>query len=308
MSVKYGNAIQFIATVLKTLAILLLVVGLLFSGSGSFKNFTTVSKDFHLSGWPLLAAFMSATTGAFAAYDGWVNINMVAGEVKSPRKNLPRSLIFGLFICILIYVLVNLAYLYILPIDTMASSRLVASDATEKVLGIAAAGVIAVMIMVSAFGATNINLLTNARIVFAMGQDGSFFSWAGKVHPKFNTPGNAVLIMCTLSCLFVISGSFDILADMFIFMSWVFYGLNVIGLFILRKKMPSIDRPYKVNGYPWIPILFILFTLFYLGSTLYSDINNFREGRAAMINSVVGLLLTLAGIPFYFYFNRKAKH
>ena len=242
MSVKYGNAIQFIATVLKTLAILLLVCGLLFSGSGSVRNFTTVSKNFHLSGWPLLVAFMSATTGAFAAYDGWVNINMVAGEVKSPQKNLPRSLIYGLFTCILIYVLVNLAYLYILPIDAMANSRLVASDATEKVLGVAAAGVIAAMIIVSAFGATNINLLTNARIVFAMGQDGSFFSWAGKVHPKFNTPGNAVAIMCILSCLFVISGSFDILADMFTFMAWVFYGLNVIGLFILRKKMPT-DRP-----------------------------------------------------------------
>jgi basic amino acid/polyamine antiporter, APA family len=308
MSVKYGNAVQFIATVLKTLAILLLVVGLLFSGSGSVANFTTVSKDFHLSGWPLLVAFMSATTGAFAAYDGWVNINMVAGEVKSPRKNLPRSLIFGLFVCILIYVLVNLAYLYVLPIDTMSSSRLVASDATEKVLGFAAGGVIAVMIMVSAFGATNINLLTNARVVFAMGKDGSFFSWAGRVHPKFNTPGNAVLIMCILSCLFVVSGSFDILADMFIFMSWVFYGLNVIGLFILRKKMPTIDRPYRVNGYPWIPILFTLFTIFYLGSTLYSDITNFREGRTPMINSVVGLLLTLAGIPFYIYFNRRANH
>jgi len=304
-SVKYGNAIQLVATIVKTLAILVLIFGILFSGKGLSANFTTNSINRVPGGWPIFLAFMSATSGAFAAYDGWVNINMVAGEIKHPQKNISRSLLVGLFSCILIYSLVNLAYLYTLPIDKMAASPMVASDATAVAFGSGAAGIIALLILISAFGATNINLLTNARIVFAMGQDGNFFRWTGKVQPKFQTPGNAVVVMCVLSILFVISGSFDVLADMFVFMSWVFYLLNVIGFFILRKKMPDLERPYRVSGYPWIPLIFILFTLFYLGSTLYNDITNFRAGRTPMIDSVIGLLLTLAGIPLYIYFKRK---
>jgi APA family basic amino acid/polyamine antiporter len=304
-SVKYGNAIQLIATIVKTLAILILVFGILLSGAGQTSNLLKNSKNMPGGFWTLFLGFMSATTGAFAAYDGWVNINMIAGEVKQPQKNISRSLVVGLCSCILIYSLVNLAYLYTLPIDKMAASSMVASDATAVVLGAGGAGIIALLIMISALGATNINLLTNARVVFAMGQDGTFFRWSGKVHPHFQTPGNAVVIMTVLSMLFVISGSFDVLADMFVFMSWVFYLLNVLGFFILRRKMPSLIRPYKVNGYPWVPLIFILFTLFYLGSTLYNDIANYNAGKTPMINSVIGLLLTLAGIPLYIYFKRK---
>ena len=305
ISARSGNAIQFIATLLKIMAIVLLIAGILFSGKGSAKNFVHNSAGFHLSGLPLLAAFMAATTGAFASYDGWSNVNMVAGEIRDPKKNLTKSLFIGLFTCILVYVSVNLAYLYVLPIDTMAASSLVASDAVEKALGIAGGGFIALLIFVSAFGATNINLLTNARIVFAMGQNRTFFSWAGKVHPRFQTPGNSVIVMGILSSLFVISGSFDILADIFTFMAWVFYGLTVIGIFILRKRMPLADRPYKVRPYPLIPAIFILFTLFYIGLTLYTDISNYNNGKSAIINSVLGLLLTFAGIPLYWYFKRR---
>jgi APA family basic amino acid/polyamine antiporter len=181
---------------------------------------------------------------------------------------------------------------------------LVASDAVGKALGIAGGSLIALLIFISAFGATNINLLTNARIVFAMGQNRTFFAWAGKVHPRFRTPGNSVIVMGILSSLFVLSGSFDILADMFTFMAWVFYGLTVIGIFILRKRLPLADRPYRVRPYPLIPAIFILFTLFYIGMTLYSDISNYYNGKSPIINSVLGLLLTLAGIPLYWYFKK----
>jgi APA family basic amino acid/polyamine antiporter len=304
-SVKYGNAIQLVATIVKTMAILLLVFGILLSGAGNRANFITDSKNMVHNPWSVFLAFMSATTGAFAAYDGWVNVNMIADEIRNPQKNIPKSLFVGLLCCIMIYCLVNLAYLYTLPIDAMAASPMVAADASAKVLGKSGAGIIALMIVISALGATNINLLANARVVFAMGKDGTFFRWSGKVHPRFQTPGNAVVIMAVLSILFVISGTFDVLADMFVFMSWVFYLLNVIGFFILRIKMPALERPYRVNGYPWVPLVFVLFTLFYLGSTLYNDIANFRAGRTPMIESVIGLLLTLAGIPFYIYFKRK---
>jgi APA family basic amino acid/polyamine antiporter len=305
ISVRSGNAIQFIATLLKSLALIILVFGILFSGKGSFQNIVTSASDFHLSGWTLFAAFMAATTGAFAAYDGWNNLNMVAGEIKHPSKNITKSLLMGLFACIIIYVLVTMAYMYVLPIGEMAKSPLVASDATAKVMGAAGGTFIAILIVVSTFGAVSVNLLTNARVVFAMSEAKSFFQWAGKVHPRFQTPGNSVLILGTWSCLFVLSGSFDILADMFIFMSWVFYGLVVLGVFILRKKMPAAERPYKAWGYPLVPAIFVLFTLFYIGTTLYTDIHNYLTGQATIINSVFGIILTALGIPFYFYFQRK---
>jgi APA family basic amino acid/polyamine antiporter len=305
ISVRSGNAIQFIATLLKALALIILVFGILFSGKGSAKNFFTNSNDFQLSGWSLFAAFMAATTGAFAAYDGWNNLGMVGGEIKNPGKNITKSLLMGLVACIIIYVLVSLAYMYVLPIDEMAKSPLVASDATAKVTGAAGGTFIAVLIVISTFGATSVNLLANARVVFAMSEARSFFQWGGRVHPRFRTPGNSVLILGIWSSLFVISGSFDILADMFIFMSWVFYGLVVAGVFVLRIKMPKAERPYRVKGYPLVPAIFILFTCFYLGTTVYNDISNYASGKAPFINSVFGMLLTAIGIPLYFYFKKR---
>jgi len=307
ISVRSGNAIQFISTLLKALALMILVFGILFSGKGSVQNFTVNSINFHLSGWTLLAAFMAATTGAFAAYDGWNNLNMVAGEIKDPSKNITKSLLMGLFACIIIYVLISLAYMYVLPIDEMAKSPLVATDAVAKIMGSTGGTVVAVLIVVSTFGATSVNLLANARVVFAMSEAKSFFNWAGKVHPRFNTPGNAVVVLGLWSCLFVLTGSFDALADMFIFMSWVFYGLVVLGVFILRKKMPGVERPYKTRGYPLLPLIFILFTLIYLGTTLYNDIHNYSIGKAPVINSVFGIILTAIGIPLFYYFKWRGR-
>jgi APA family basic amino acid/polyamine antiporter len=295
------------ATILKTAAILLLVFGIFFSGKGSPNNFITDAPDFHLTGWRLLGAFMAATTGAFAAYDGWNNLNMVAGEVRDPNKNITRSLIMGLWICIIVYVLVTLSYMYVLPIEVIAKSPLVASDAIAAVMGIAGGTFIATLIVVSTFGATSVNLFTNSRVIFAMAETRIFFKAAAKVHPKFQTPGNSVMILGVWSSILVLSGSFDILADMFIFMSWIFYGLVIIGLFILRRKMPLAERPYKAWGYPFIPFIFVLFTLIYIGTTLYNDIHNYLAGQATIINSVFGILLTAIGIPLYFYFKRTAR-
>ena len=305
ISVRSSNAIQFLATVLKVIVILLLVIGILFSGKGHAANFITNAPGFDLSGWKLLGAFMAATTGAFAAYDGWNNLNMMAGEIKNPQKNITRSLIIGLWVCIVVYVLVTLSYMYVLPIDKMAQSTIVATDAINVVLGSIGGGIIAGLIVVSTFGGTNANLLANARVVFAMGESKTFFPGVGKVHPKFKTPGNAVLILGIWSCILVLSGSFDLLADMFIFISWVFYGLVILGLFILRKKMPDVGRPYKAWGYPLIPLIFLLFTTVYIVTTLYNDINNYIEGKSPIINSVFGLILTAVGIPLYFYFKKK---
>lgn len=307
LSVRFGNAVQLVATIMKTLALVLLIGGLLFSGQGHAANFFTNSPDFKPSFWLVLTGFMAATSGAFSSYDGWYNINMVAGELEDPRRNISRSLFIGLGACMAIYILVTLAYNYILPIGVMAHSTLVAADAVQQVLGTAAAGLVSLLIVVSTFGATHVNLLTNARVTFAMGEDGSFFPWAGKVQPRFGTPGNAVIIMGVWSILFVFSGSFDVLADMFAFMSWVFHGLMAIGLMILRRRMPDAPRPYRVRLYPWIPLLFAAFTLFYLVTTIYNDVVAYRSGQAPMIDSVLALVLTATGIPFYLYFQRKTR-
>ena len=120
-------------------------------------------------------------------------------------------------------------------------------------------------------------------------------------------PRYSVIIIGVWSILFVLSGSFDILADMFVFMSWVFYGLTGIGLFILRRRMPDAPRPYRVRGYPWLPLIFVAFTLFYLVTTIYGDVAAYRSGKAPIINSVFGLVLTATGIPFYLYFQRKRR-
>jgi APA family basic amino acid/polyamine antiporter len=307
VSVRSSNAIQFLATIFKVAVILILVLGIFFSGKGDPQNFITNGPGFDLSSWQLLGAFMAATTGAFAAYDGWNNLNMVGGEIKNPQRNITRSLIMGLWACIIIYVLVTLAYMYVLPIDTMAKSKLVASDAIGKALGNIGGGIVAILIIVSTFGATSANLLANARVVFAMGESKTFFPQAAKVHPKYKTPGNAVIILGIWSSLLVLSGSFDLLADMFIFVSWIFYGLVILGLFILRKKMPNAERPYKAWGYPVIPLIFMVFTAIYIATTLYNDINNYVQDRSPFINSVFGLILTAIGIPLYFYFKAKNK-
>lgn len=307
VSVRSGNAVQFIATLLKTGAILLLVVGILFSGKGSTDNFLTNAPGFDLSIWKLLAGFMAATTGAFAAYDGWNNLNMVAGEIKNPAKTITKSLIMGLWSCILVYVLVTLAYMYVLPIDVIAKSPLVASKATEIVFGSVGGTIIAILIVVSTFGTINVCLLTNSRVIYAMSDSKMFFNWAGKIHARFHTPGNSVILLGVWSSLLVLSGSFDLLADMFIFISWIFYGLVIWGLFILRKKMPDVERPYKAWGYPIVPLIFLLFTTGYIATTLYNDITNYVSGKSTIINSVFGLLLTAFGVPLYYYFKHKNK-
>lgn len=308
LSVRSGNAIQFIATALKTVVILVLVIGILFSGKGEIKNFFTNAPGFDLSGWKLLGAFMAATTGAFASYDGWNVLNMVGGEIKDPQRNITRSLVIGVWACIVIYVLISLAYMYVLPVHVMAKSELVASDAINVAFGGIGGAIVAGLVVVSTFGAVNANLLTNARVIFAMGETKTFFTGVAKVHQRFKTPGNAVLIQGILSCLFVLSGSFDLLADMYIFVSWLFYGLVILGLFILRKRMPNAERPYKAWGYPVIPLIFLLFTMVYIITTLYNDINNYIHGKTVFINSIFGILLTAVGIPFYFYFKRKNKN
>lgn len=303
ISVKAGSVFQIVSTFLKMAVIAALVIGIFSSGNGSFENF--VQAQHPQQGWGLLGAVVVAMTGAFYAYDGWINITFVAGEIKQPQRNIPLSLIAGVVACIAIYVLVNQAYLFVLPVEQIASSQLVAADAILAALGKTGGAITAAMIVICTLGALNGNMMASCRITYAMGQDKVFLPWAGKAHQKFRTPGNALWLHCVWTSGFIITGSFDMLADMFVFISWISYGLGAAGIFLLRKKIPDHPRPYKIWGYPLVPVLFIIFSFSYLVITIWTDVTNYLEHRQPVINSLLGLAITALGVPLYFYYKRK---
>lgn len=298
-SVQYGGALQRILTALKAVAIFILIGSILFSGTGSFQNLFHNAANRPQNG-SLVSAFIAAIAGAFWGYDGWNNITFVAGEVQHPQKNIPRSLFLGLFFCIVVYALINLAYIYVLPIENLASSNFVAADAATVAWSAIGGAAIALMVILSTVGTTNANVLSTARVTFAMGEQNRWFAWAGRVQPKYQTPGNALWLNAFWTVILIISGSFDMLTDMLVFVSWFFYGMSALGVFILRRKYPAVERPYKVWGYPVITFLFVAFTAFFLISTLYNDVTNYMQGKTTLINSLLGLCITCVGIPVYY--------
>ena len=302
-SVKAGSTFQVVSTFLKMVVIGALIIGIFISGHGSVQNFFRAENP--KEGMSLLSGIVVAMTGAFLAYDGWINITYIAGEIKQPQKNIPRSLIIGVFACIIIYVLVNQAYLYVLPVEKLASSSLVASDAISVALGNTSGAIVAAMIVICTLGAVNGNMMATCRITYAMGQDRVFLPWAGKTHQKYQTPGNALWLHAIWTSVFILTGSFDMLADMFVFITWIAYLFGAVGIFMLRKRMPDLARPYKTWGHPTVTIAFIGFSAFYLVSTVWNDVTNYLNHRQPVINSVLGLVITGIGIPLYYYYKRK---
>ncbi len=305
--VKFGGGIASFFTSAKVLILLFFVaIAFAFVG-GNASNFTGHLSDkfSNFNGNPsIFFGVVAALSGAFWAYDGWNNVTYLAGEIKSPQKNIPLGLLIGTSIVIIIYVLVNIAYIYVLPLDEIAKSELVASDVAQKILGNLGGGFVAAAVLVSTFGTSNGTIMASSRVYHAMANRGMFFKPIGKTSPKYFTPANALFLQAFWSSLLVISGTFDTLTDMLIFVSWIFYGLGAVGVFVLRKKMPDNPRSYKVWGYPIIPIIFVLFALFFVIFTLYNDINGYLHGRYRIINSGLGLLLTFSGIPFYLIFKK----
>jgi APA family basic amino acid/polyamine antiporter len=305
--VLFGGRVQALFTVLKVAAILLLVA-LAFGGAhGTVANFgTTIETDTRRTAG-LLGAMIAAMSGAFWAYDGWNNITYIAGEVHQPQRNIPRALFMGTLIVIVTYVLVNLAYLYVLPIGEMAQSTLVAADVASKALGNWGGAFVAIAVIVSTFGTTNGTILVSARVYYAMARDGLFAKRLGTVHPVYKTPSFSLWMQMGWASVLVLTGTFDTLTDMLIFVSWIFYALGAFGVFVLRRKMPEAPRPYRVWGYPYVPAVFVLFAVTYVAWTLIDDIASFSAGRIPMLNSVAGLVLVATGLPVYWWYNRRLK-
>ena len=293
LGVHTGGWVQNVLTTLKVL-VLVLVMLLPFLGSshGSWSHFLDPGTV-PVSG--RLAAVGAAIVPASFAYSGWTFTSYVAGEIRDPGKGLPRGIIIGMGTVIVIYLGVIAAYQYVLPFSELASSSLVATDAMKAVMGDRAAAFVAASVMISTLGALNAAVMVFPRMGYALAADGLFFRGLEKVHPKYRTPANAIVVQGLIACAFVASGSYDTILGYFGFTDFVAYGLVVLGVLILRRREPDLDRPYRVLLYPVTPILFLALCTAYLGTSLL--------GRP--VESLIGVGLTLTGVPFYYWWSRK---
>ncbi len=300
---KYGEFLSKNITTLVVIGLSLVVVSSLAMGGGSWKNISTPATTYTSRSWTdfgLIKSIFGAMLAAFWAYEGWNTVGFIGGEIKNPKKNLPLALTIGLGAIILIYMLVNFTYLYVLPIDKLvavkqAQNQIAAVEVVRAFAGSTGAAVLSVLILITTLGCTNSTILMPPRIYQVMASDGLFFKSAAQIDPKTNTPNNALWIQGVWACLLVLSGSFDQLTDMLIFAAFFFYGATALGVFIMRKKEPNAPRPYRVIGYPVVPALFILFCAALIIVTC------FEKPREAGI----GLALMATGLPFYFYWQRK---
>ncbi len=304
-SVQWGGRFQLIASGINVLILLFIPLLIFTSGEGSTSNFITVPTV--STSFPGITAWTAALTGAFFALDGWVNIISIAGEVKKPARTIPRALVMGVLICLTLYILMNQAYLFVLPVDKMAQSHVVAADALMQARGTTAANLVSLLIVFCTLGALNGNIMAAPRITYAMGKDKVFPTFLGVRNNSTGAPTAALWMHGIWISLFIFSGSFDLLADMYIFVTWMAYGLAAFAIFKLRKTNPEANRSYRVWAHPLTTGLFILFSFVYLIITLVNDVYQYNRGEKPVINSLAGLVFVLAGLPLYTYFERKNK-
>jgi basic amino acid/polyamine antiporter, APA family len=297
--VKTGALLQNIFTITKVAALLLLVVlGLYFgmNGVGNAENFSPAWPD--VIDWATIGIFGAALTGSLFSADAWNNVTYTAGEVKNPQRNLPLSLLIGTSTVIMIYILANVAYVYVLGIDQIAAAdnKRLGSVMMQAILGENGKYFMAAMIMISTFGCLNGVIFTAARVYYAMAKDKLFFKPATQLN-KNGAPAKSLIYQCIWASLLCFTGSYGDLLDYVMFAVMIFYVLTVSGLFILRKKKPDAVRPYKVIGYPVLPAVYIV-----LAATVayFMLVNN-------NTNCLRGLIIMLAGIPVYFIFKRFMK-
>ena len=238
-----------------------------------------------------LPAFGLALVSTLWAYDGWADLSFVAGEVRDPQRNIPRALITGTLAVIVIYLLANIAYLAVMPVDQIRHSPLVAADVAQRLLGAPGVAFVGITVMLSTFGTLTGSLLTAPRIFFAMAEDRLFFRFVARVHPRFQTPYVAIGLSSLLGIVFVLLRSFEQLADTFVTAIVPFYALGVAAVFVLRRR-PGYRPPFRVPGYPVVPALFVLSTVYLLANALWSPSSRWPT------MAVFGVVL--AGIPVYF--------
>ena len=295
LGIVFGKWVQNIFTVLKIGSILLFALAGLFISTGNHLdlslNPTDMSIGSILTGMGIALVAVNWTVG------GWEYVTFAAGEIKNPKKNLPLALIIGTIIILVLYFLINIAYLKVLPMDTLIGEIKVGEMAARTLYGPGIAGVFTLVIIVSMFGALNGNILVGSRVYYAMAKDHLFFSSAANVHPKFKTPGNAIIIQGFWAAILTLTGTFEELITLVVFVNFMMWIAASSTVFVLRKKQPNLERPYKVWGYPYVPAFFIIFSSVIM-------VNTFFESPE---QSLMGLGLTLLGIPAYLYWKKKRE-
>jgi APA family basic amino acid/polyamine antiporter len=292
--VHVAAAVAGVATIAKFGALVLLVAAafLLSGGSGAtMANFSSgeAAFDANLFGLALISVLW--------AYDGVSDVTFAAGEVKDPQRTLPRAIIGGTVAILVIYMATNAAYLYVTPAEGIAASPLIAADTMQVLVGPVGVTLVSVVVAISTLGALNATMLASPRIFFAMASDGLFFRRFASVHPTYQTPHFAILLAAALGVIFVLTRTFEQLADTFVLSIWPFYALGVAGLYRLRRTRPDLPRPYRVPGYPILPAVFIAGVVYLVGNALVAD--------PLWTGVTFGILLT--GLPVYYlvFANRR---
>ena len=287
---KTSGMIQTISTIAKLVPLFIIVVFGFIKGNGNNSIFTPIVAE-NLSPMSIIGQVLIAI---LFAYDGWINVGALAGEMKNPGKDLPKAIVGGLSITMAVYIAINLAYLWVLPADQIANFANPASAVAEVIFGQIGGKVVTVGILISVFGCVNGYLLTGPRVLYTLGQQKSILGYKaiGSLN-KNDVPANATLIMGILASLYALSGQFNLLSDLSMFAVWSFYVLTFVGVIKLRKTQPNLHRPYKVPLYPIIPITAILGGSFVvLNQLLFAGMTN-------TLISLGGVVITLIGLPIY---------
>jgi basic amino acid/polyamine antiporter, APA family len=292
IGVRRAGEFQFLFTLLKVAIILgIVVIGFSYRG-GTWANFATEFAGAKGG----VAGFFAALVAALWAYDGWNDLNMVAGEIRNPQRNIPLSLIWGVATVGALYILVNAAVQYVLPAAAVAASARPASDAVALVLGRAGASLVSAGMAISMLVTLNGTIMSGARVPFATARDGYFFKAIAEVHPRFRTPSAATIAQCGLAIvLLLLGGSFRQFFSLAIFAEWMFYMIAGSTVFVFRHRDPQADRPYRVWGYPIVPAIFVLVSAVLL---YYTFTDNLKS-------SIAGCLVILAGVPVFYFFARR---
>jgi APA family basic amino acid/polyamine antiporter len=282
-----GAGVQKTFTFLKLLGLAILIAGAFWHPSRPAAPVAAAAFSF--------SGFGVAMISGVLAYDGWVALSFVAGEVRNPQRNLPLALALGIALVMSVYVLANLAYLRMLSIPEIAASERVGADAAGRALGPLGASLVAFTVLMSIVGSANGWTLTSPRMYFAQARDNLFPSTFAKIHPRYQTPHFAILLFGAWSALLVLTGTYETLASYAMFAAWVFYGLTAAGVLVLRRLDPDRPRPYSMWGYPVTLVLFLAVAVGFIGNTLLAT-----PGPALMAT-----LIMVAGVPVYFLWKRK---
>ncbi|TAM84689.1 MAG: amino acid permease [Acidobacteria bacterium] len=290
LGVKKGTAVQTIFTIAKVGGLVIII------GCAIFLPPLAPAVAAHPLPTPhtTVSSFGVALVGVLWAYQGWHQLSYTAGEVKNPSKFLPLGFFLGTTIIIIVYLAANAAYLHVLPMPVIAEHQRVAATAMEFLIGPRGARFVSALILCSIFGALNGTILTASRVYYAMARDGVLFKIVSRIHPKFQTPAVAVIVLGAWSTILAISGSFEELYTYVIFAMWIFSAAAIAGVIILRRRLPDLHRPYRVWGYPILPIAFILAALAIVVNTLVRT----------PLESLLGLAIILAGVPLYYIWKR----